>query len=173
MTLLSNFCFGVIVVCWCTGTSSVHAWITTTRVHGPPARPFTSTRLPMGFLDGIAKAFGNAEYGPPPEKVQASARHILVQTKEEALTLQQQLVQNTEDDDHLFSTLATQYSTCPSGKQAGGALGSFSPGTMVPEFDKAIFNPDTKIGQLIGPVSTKFGYHLIVVDKRTGGGDWY
>ena len=63
--------------------------------------------------------------------MQASARHILVQTKEEALTLQQQLVQNTEDDDQLFSTLATQYSTCPSGKQAGGALGSFSPGTMV------------------------------------------
>ena len=30
-------------------------------VHGTPSRPFTSTPLPMGLFDGIAKAFGNAE----------------------------------------------------------------------------------------------------------------
>ena len=36
---------------------------------------------------------------------------------------------------------------------------------MVKEFDQAIFNPDTKVGELIGPIETQFGYHLIVVDK--------
>ena len=71
-----------------------------------------------------------------------------------------------------FADLARQYSTCPSGS-SGGSLGSFEPGTMVPEFDKVIFSPDTALGTVIGPVETKFGYHLIVVDKRTGGGDWY
>ena len=71
-----------------------------------------------------------------------------------------------------FADLARQYSTCPSGS-SGGSLGSFQPGTMVPEFDKVIFSPDTVIGTVIGPVQTQFGYHLIVVDKRTGGGDWY
>jgi peptidyl-prolyl cis-trans isomerase C len=72
-----------------------------------------------------------------------------------------------------FADLAREYSTCPSGSSSGGSLGSFQPGTMVPEFDKVVFSPDTVIGSVIGPVETKFGYHLIVVDKRSGGGDWY
>ena len=71
-----------------------------------------------------------------------------------------------------FAALAGQYSTCPSRSQ-GGSLGSFSPGTMVKEFDDVVFNPETKAGEIMGPVKTQFGYHLIVVDKRTGGGDWY
>ena len=66
-----------------------------------------------------------------------------------------------------FASLASQYSTCPSGS-SGGSLGSFSPGTMVPEFDSVIFDPNTNLGEVVGPVQTKFGYHLIVVDKRTG-----
>ena len=36
------------------------------------------------------------------------------------------------------------------------------------EFDKVIFDPETKLGEVVGPVQTQFGYHLIVVDKRTG-----
>lgn len=36
------------------------------------------------------------------------------------------------------------------------------------EFDKVIFDPETELGQIVGPVQTQFGYHLIVVDKRTG-----
>jgi peptidyl-prolyl cis-trans isomerase C len=71
-----------------------------------------------------------------------------------------------------FADLAREYSTCPSGS-SGGSLGSFEPGTMVPEFDKVVFSPDTQLGTVLGPVETKFGYHLIVVEKRTGGGDWY
>jgi peptidyl-prolyl cis-trans isomerase C len=67
-----------------------------------------------------------------------------------------------------FADLARDFSTCPSGKQAGGSLGSFSPGTMVKEFDDVIFNPETELGKVLGPVQTKFGYHIIVVDKRTG-----
>jgi hypothetical protein len=36
------------------------------------------------------------------------------------------------------------------------------------EFDKVIFDPETELGKVVGPVQTQFGYHLIVVDKRTG-----
>ena len=71
-----------------------------------------------------------------------------------------------------FTTVAQEFSTCPSGAR-GGSLGSFTPGTMVPEFDAVVFKPETKVGEVMGPVKTEFGYHLIVVDKRTGGGDWY
>ena len=45
--------------------------------------------------------------------------------------------------------------------------------TVVKEFDEVVFSPDTKVGQVMGPVQTQFGYHLIVVDKRTGGSDYY
>ena len=38
-----------------------------------------------------------------------------------------------------FADLAKQHSQCPSGKQ-GGELGEFSPGRMVPEFDKVVFS---------------------------------
>jgi len=121
----------------------------------------------MGLFDGFKKAFANEEYGAPPDAVKATARHILVKTSEEAQTVIDKLAEGAT-----FASLASEYSTCPSGAR-GGSLGSFQPGTMVPEFDKAIFNPETKVGELIGPVQTQFGYHLIVVDKRTGGGDWY
>ena len=73
---------------------------------------------------------------------------------------------------HSFAALAGVYSTCPSSSR-GGSLGSFQPGTMVAEFDQVVFAPDTKAGEVKGPVKTQLGYHLICVDKRSGGGDWY
>jgi peptidyl-prolyl cis-trans isomerase C len=125
------------------------------------------THLSMGFFDGLSKAFSNEAYGAPPDAVKASARHILVKSKDDVNIILDKLQNGVS-----WNLLASQYSTCPS-KSQGGSLGSFSPGTMVTEFDKVIFSPETRIGEIIGPVETKFGYHLIVVDKRTGGGDWY
>jgi peptidyl-prolyl cis-trans isomerase C len=52
---------------------------------------------------------------------------------------------------------------CPSGK-SGGDLGEFSPGMMVPEFDKVVFSAE--VGKVQGPVKTQFGYHLILITKR-------
>ena len=46
----------------------------------------------------------------------------------------------------------------------GGDLGSFTPGQMVEEFDKAAF--DIPLGQVSEPVRTDFGYHLIKIDQR-------
>jgi peptidyl-prolyl cis-trans isomerase C len=127
-----------------------------------------SSSLSMGIFDGISKAFTNAEYGPPPEAVKATARHILVESDGEAKVIMKMV----SSGEKTFENCAREFSTCPSANQ-GGSLGSFSPGKMVPEFDKAIFNPDTKVGEMVGPILTNFGHHIIVVDKRTGGGDWY
>mmetsp|Transcript_6479 Transcript_6479/g.16607 ORF Transcript_6479/g.16607 Transcript_6479/m.16607 type:complete len:106 (-) Transcript_6479:133-450(-) len=102
------------------------------------------------------------QFAAPPEGIKASARHILVTSPEEVDIVIDQLSGGAN-----FATVASEFSTCPSGKQ-GGSLGSFSPGTMVKEFDSVIFDPNTELGQVVGPVETKFGYHLIVVDKRTG-----
>ncbi|KAL9182582.1 hypothetical protein ACHAXT_013234 [Thalassiosira profunda] len=65
-----------------------------------------------------------------------------------------------------FQMLAKAHSKCPSGKAAGGKLGSFKPGMMVPAFDKAIFSKESKVGEVIGPIQTNFGWHLIWIEER-------
>ena len=89
----------------------------------------------------------------------ASARHILVPTEQACLDLKQQLAEGAD-----FAELAAAHSTCPSGAQ-GGALGSFGPGQMVPEFDAAVFGGE--VGAVQGPVKTDFGYHLLEVTERS------
>jgi peptidyl-prolyl cis-trans isomerase C len=49
--------------------------------------------------------------------------------------------------------------------QSGGALGEFSPGQMVKEFDDMVFSAET--GKVQGPVQTQFGFHLIEITSRT------
>jgi len=127
-----------------------------------------TTSLSMGIFDAFQKAFTNEEYGAPPDAIKATARHILVPTLDEANTVLSEIGKGETS----FGALAGQYSTCPS-KSRGGSLGSFQPGTMVKEFDEVVFSPETKIGEVKGPIQTQFGYHLLVVDKRSGGSDWY
>ncbi len=88
----------------------------------------------------------------------ASARHILVETEEACQDLKEQ-IEGGKD----FGAIAAEFSACPSGK-SGGALGTFSPGQMVPEFDKVVFSGD--LNTVHGPVKTDFGYHLIEITSR-------
>ena len=62
-----------------------------------------------------------------------------------------------------FEDAAKESSTCPSGAQ-GGDLGEFGRGQMVKEFEEAAFAAE--IGEVVGPVKTQFGYHLIKVEKK-------
>lgn len=87
----------------------------------------------------------------------ATASHILVSTKEEADSILDEINKGLD-----FKEAATKYSSCPS-KAEGGSLGEFSPGQMVPEFDKAVFAMSP--GEIVGPVQTQFGYHLIKLDS--------
>jgi peptidyl-prolyl cis-trans isomerase C len=91
--------------------------------------------------------------------LRASARHILVASKEQCAQLKQQIEQGAD-----FADIAQLHSTCPS-KMQGGALGSFSRGQMVKEFDDVVFNAE--LHQVQGPVKTQFGYHLVEVTART------
>ena len=88
----------------------------------------------------------------------AAALHILVKTESQANDLMKQLEAGAN-----FQQLAKKYSTCPS-KKRGGDLGEFKKGDMVAPFDKAVFS-----GELltpIGPIKTRFGYHIIKVLYR-------
>lgn len=92
-----------------------------------------------------------------------AARHILVDNNEQAMKIKSQL----EKKPDTFAKLAAEHSKCPSGKN-GGKLGSFPPGRMVPAFDKVCFDPAVSVGEIVGPVKTQFGYHLLVIDSREG-----
>jgi peptidyl-prolyl cis-trans isomerase C len=88
----------------------------------------------------------------------AQARHILVKTEAECAKLKKEIEGGAN-----FADLAKKHSSCPSSR-AGGALGEFEPGQMVPEFDKVVFSAE--VGKVQGPVKTQFGYHLVEVTKR-------
>jgi peptidyl-prolyl cis-trans isomerase C len=63
-----------------------------------------------------------------------------------------------------FAELAKANSDCPS-KANGGSLGMFGRGMMVPEFEDAAFSQE--IGKVGDVVETTFGYHLVLVTKRS------
>jgi len=64
-----------------------------------------------------------------------------------------------------FAALAKAESDDPGSKANGGELGSFGRGQMVKEFEDAAFAAAPK--QIVGPVKTAFGYHVIQVEEKT------
>ena len=88
---------------------------------------------------------------------EVNASHILVKTKNEAVSIINKLNSKSQ-----FSELAKTFSIGPSGKN-GGNLGWFGPGQMVKEFEKAAFLIEKgNISQK--PIKTKFGFHVIKVN---------
>ncbi len=106
-----------------------------------------------------------------PESVHA--RHILVafgaqnptaEDKAKALKKAQDLLRQAKTPGTDFGTLAKASSEDPGSKDSGGDLGAFARGTMVPSFENAAFA--AKIGDIVGPVESPFGYHLIKVEEK-------
>lgn len=87
------------------------------------------------------------------------AKHILVDSEEKC----NEILASITSGEKAFEVAAQEYSTCPSG-QRGGDLGEFGKGQMVPEFEAAAFAAE--IGQVVGPVKTQFGCHLIKVEAK-------
>ena len=121
-----------------------------------PSRTTNTAPLQMGLMDMFSSAFANEKY----EDRRATASHILVDSEDEALVVAKEIAEGKS-----FAEAAKSYSSCPSASK-GGSLGTFEPGVMVKEFDDVVFNAETEIGQVVGPVKTQFGYHLIQVEKR-------
>lgn len=97
-------------------------------------------------------------YGGSGEQVQA--RHILVDTEDEAKAIIAQLQEGAD-----FAELAKEKSTDTGSKESGGYLGSFGKGKMVPEFEAAAFAQ--KVGTYTTtPVKSEFGYHIILVEDH-------
>jgi len=93
----------------------------------------------------------------PEEEV--SARHILVETEDQAKALKEKLDKGAD-----FAQLAKENSKDPGSKDDGGNLGYFGHGQMVPQFEDIVFK--LKKGEVSDPVKTQFGWHLIKLEDR-------
>jgi peptidyl-prolyl cis-trans isomerase C len=64
-----------------------------------------------------------------------------------------------------FAELAKEFSQDPGSAKKGGDLGCLGKGETVPAFEEAVFKAQE--GEIVGPVETEFGYHVIkVTDVR-------
>ena len=108
-----------------------------------------------------------SEYSTPE---QARSRHILIKVAPNA-DAKTDAAAKAKAEDILkqikgganFADLAKKNSDDPGSKDSGGELPFAQHGTMVPEFDKAIFSQaigDTQI------VKSQFGYHIVQVEER-------
>ncbi|MDX9872675.1 MAG: peptidylprolyl isomerase [Clostridia bacterium] len=91
------------------------------------------------------------------EKVKAS--HILVDTLEKANEVKDKLNAGQH-----FTDLVNEYSTDEATKATGGDLGYFTRGMMTQAFEEAAFSME--IGEISDPISTEFGYHVILVEDK-------
>jgi len=98
--------------------------------------------------------------------LRAEASHILVRGKGgDAERRIGAIRDEIGDDPDRFAEVAARSSDCPSARQ-GGNLGEFGRYSMVPEFDRVVFAEE--VGVVHGPIETSFGYHLILIRRRTG-----
>ncbi|MFN7144409.1 MAG: peptidylprolyl isomerase, partial [Myxococcota bacterium] len=91
---------------------------------------------------------------------QVKARHILVADKAEADKILADVKGGAD-----FAKIAAEKSTDKGSAKEGGDLGWFEKNRMVPEFAEAAFAANK--GDIVGPIQTKYGFHVIKVeDKR-------
>lgn len=103
---------------------------------------------------------------------QVRARHILIKTgpersDEAARQLAAELADRVRAGED-FATLAAEHSEDEGSAQRGGSLGLFGRGQMVPPFEEAAFGAE--VGEVVGPVRSDFGYHVIQVEDRVAAG---
>ena len=100
------------------------------------------------------------EYASQEERV---ARHILVEGDGEDARAEAQAALERVRAGEDFATVAREVSDDPVSAEEGGLLGPIAPGQLEGAFEEALFGMEE--GEVVGPVKTDFGYHVIKLDE--------
>ena len=106
------------------------------------------------------------QWGQPEER---RASHILVTAAADAKEAQRkaaearaaEIAERVRKAPKTFADVAKKESQDPGSAAQGGDLGFFTPSAMVKPFADAVFA--AKQGDIVGPVASEFGYHVILV----------
>jgi len=96
---------------------------------------------------------------PQDQQDQIKSRHILVDTEEQAKDIMTALQQGES-----FAALAKASSKDTGSGAQGGELGWKGKGAYVPEFEATIWSDKAKVGDVLGPIKTQYGYHVIQIE---------
>lgn len=130
----------------------------------PPAQAADEATLRKRYEDEKARFV---------EPEQRLASHILISAGSDAAAQKAaeakaaKLADEARQPNADFAALAKANSEDPGSKDAGGDLGWVEKGVMVKPFEDALFA--AKAGEVIGPVKTEFGYHVIKLREVKGG----
>jgi peptidyl-prolyl cis-trans isomerase C len=126
-------------------------------------RALRDTYFDRSIKDSVTEAdarkFYDAEVARSKPEQEVHARHILVESEEQAKEIYEKIAHGED-----FAKMAKQFSKDPGSKEEGGDLGFFGRGRMVPEFEQAAFKLEK--GDVSLPVRTQFGWHLIRVEEK-------
>jgi peptidyl-prolyl cis-trans isomerase D len=142
--------------------------------------PVSAAATEVKVTPADAEAFAKANADAVKQRYEASkarydkpkrvkARHVLVKIEQDATPAAVEAAQAKANEalarvkkGEDFAKVAKELSDDPGSKDRGGDVGEFGPGVMAPEFEHAAFG--AKPGDLVGPVRTQFGFHVIKVD---------
>jgi peptidyl-prolyl cis-trans isomerase D len=129
-------------------------------------------RREIEIPDDEIQAYWEANPSEFEREEQVRARHILIKKTpdrdENAAKAEIEAIRARIEGGEDFAALAQEVSEDEGTAARGGNLGYFSRGQMVKAFEDAAFGAEA--GNLVGPVVSSFGVHLIEVqDKRAGG----
>lgn len=120
---------------------------------------FFESNVKANVSEAAAKTFFNDRVKTMKPEEEVKARHILVETEEEARDIKEKINRGAS-----FEEMAKKFSKDPGTKDNGGLLGFFSRGQMVPQFEEAAFSIEPK--EVSEPVHSRFGWHLILVEEK-------
>lgn len=108
--------------------------------------------------EAVARVYEEqSRLAPPAEEVRA--RHILVDTREEADEVARLLAEGAD-----FAQLAARVSQDPATRFEGGDLGYFTRDGILPAFARVAFS--TPEGEVSAPFQTEYGWHVVTITDR-------
>lgn len=114
------------------------------------------------YSEAAVRKYYNEHRGDFVRNEAVKASHILTATESDAL------MAGLEARASDFGAAAQKYSRDPNTAQNGGELGWVEKGMMVAPVEEAIMKG--KPGDIIGPVQSEYGWHIIKIEERRAGG---